>query len=1462
MYLNALKITPRMVNPQKVIVIFAIHLITSLVGLAQCPEINASSITSNFCIGNETTDLYFSEYIEADNAKCLEIYNGTGQSVNLYLEDYSLKVYLDGATTPTSIDLDNVIINNKNTLTICDLASNQEFLEKSDLSKDLLYDGNDAVALFHGNELIDQIGVIGCDPGATWKSGAGQRMHDAKLIRIPTKGVGAKGTYSNCKFTPLTTEWSIYSVDENTLGVHHSLLSNDCCTLCPSQLFNLNINKGTNLPQGGSIDWNYSSDPNFDPYFDGTYFISSIIPAVNCAPASGKVVFNEIMVSPLNNDDDTDNPTTGEWLELLGPAGTDIGCYLISDGDWVIRIPPNTILDQDGLFVIGFSAVSEKSIDLDLESCNCTFSNDQNKILTLDNTGEYILLFNGNDYSDALKYGNPAFNNSFPFGDIVAGGNIPTPSITGCVSNNFKLLTPNWAFTQLLPPAGHSYEREPDYFGNFIAEEGGSKGSCNVDLDNAVYPLVATYGFLDDLCNEHIYIKGKINPSYGDCDESSLASTEALEVCIACPKIDIHTTLMEDESIQVNGTTYDVNNPKGQETNVSTGDICNTTYDIDLQFRSAPVCPEFTVYNATAGTNCNDGCELCPNDAIEITLEGINLPQGTVDWYLGTTPNFDPYAGDGDYISSSNINVRTNEVTPCNPCPQLIALMVDACNQKPTIKESNNEFMIIASGGGIPLAGDIQIDLATQNNQNGPQNLDINLGPNPCTFLNTPEPLLIQSLRSSMNCNNVNIIPAGPNTPIPAAALVVVFMSSNVSISYDFDGLCANGETIYILQNSCTRTNGAFSNSSSNGTRTYKVFIDGCSCNSSISYNTSQVTNIANLQNGSYAYIDINGNLKIEKNVSCSAPPVETIPIPPLPSDIDPFFYFVPYELCSDDGVQNYYIKGIINPIYDGCAEVVTQTFSFTVDCTEPDLKTATLCVGSDLYNLKGIEDPNYTGGWSSSEVITESGGEFFFDPVAVGTYTFQYSPISNCGDTATTTIEVVNGTPTMLKDLTICVSESEVNLNDLILTDPLPDGEWSGTQVDNVNDLFDPSGLDGQEIEVTFTPDGTSGCSTEAIAKITINAQDTAILTDYAMCENDPILDLTTLIDATSTLTSGLFNGTGIDELNSTFDPTGLDGDYEITFVPTGDCVRPNSLIITVTPTQKPAINLNTSICSSANPLDLNSLSDPNHTTGIWTFNGSAVTTFDPDGKAPGDYEVIFESDEDCFQPVTATITIVDEIEISLLENEFCTHETTPYDLTLLQDPSYPTGTWSGDHVINGSEFDLDGLAPGKYTIYFQSDEPCVKLGETTIEIFQTDTPILEVPASICDDLSIIDLTTFNDPNYIDGSWSGTNVNNDMFDPSGLTAGTYTLTFKSNEPCIQENSIDIEILEETEPALVKPNDICNSAMPLDLTAYVDVNYPNGTWSGNGVSGTMFHWDNLHQHKPSNLVASLNYKYH
>ncbi len=391
------------------------------------------------------------------------------------------------------------------------------------------------------------------------------------------------------------------------------------CGMCKDATVSLSLDDGKNLPVGGQLSWYYGTSPTFNPAIgQGTLIGTVSIPSSDCDNASG-VKFNEVMVKPANNDDDMSSPTTGEWIELIGPPGTDISCYIISDGDWAITIPPGYSIPSDGLFVIGFTATAGPEVDLDVAGCGCTTGN-PNKVLTLDNNGEWLAMFDGTNTIDAFQYGSPSLLNTFPFGDLISGGTIPGAMLIGCVQN----YSPGFpSFTNYSPttPTGQTYSRKPDFSGAW-AVSCPTIGKCNTNGNSFPLTLQASFSGLN--CNQTIYLKALLTPTPGGCN-TVISPTYSL--FISCPESEFKKSLCAKETININGTIYDSSNPSGTEI-IPGGSYlgCDSIIHVNLNFN-----PEVTA-------TISGDFQICLGQSVSIPVSFTGTPPFTFTYKLNGLP--------------------------------------------------------------------------------------------------------------------------------------------------------------------------------------------------------------------------------------------------------------------------------------------------------------------------------------------------------------------------------------------------------------------------------------------------------------------------------------------------------------------------------------------------------------------------------------------------------------------------------------------------------------------------------------------------------------------------------------------------------------------------------------------------------------------------------------------------------
>lgn len=174
-------------------------------------------------------DLIISEYIEGSgNNKAVEIYNGTGNTVNL--ADYAMQVFSNGSTTPShSINLSGSL-GNGDVYVMAHASAQPDILAEADYTNAyaISFNGNDALAIYNSNtgQYVDIFGVIGDDPGSAWVADMGYSTADRTLVRKPEirNGITQNPTATGVNaFSTLATEWNMYSTDTFSYIGSHSL---------------------------------------------------------------------------------------------------------------------------------------------------------------------------------------------------------------------------------------------------------------------------------------------------------------------------------------------------------------------------------------------------------------------------------------------------------------------------------------------------------------------------------------------------------------------------------------------------------------------------------------------------------------------------------------------------------------------------------------------------------------------------------------------------------------------------------------------------------------------------------------------------------------------------------------------------------------------------------------------------------------------------------------------------------------------------------------------------------------------------------------------------------------------------------------------------------------------------------------------------------------------------------------
>jgi len=505
---------------------------------------------------------------------------------------------------------------------------------------------------------------------------------------------------------PLSFAWSNGATTEDISGLTPfsytiTVTDNNGCTA--SNTIGINTS--------GSISLSLDSINNAPACIntDGGIYISDSVTTAACT--SSTVVINEIMYRP--NNQNGQNPNTGEYIELLGPAGLDISCYVLTDGDWTITIPSGTTIPSDGLFTIGNDIVyGAGTFDLDAENCGCfTDGTGGGGLLILTDGGEYVSLFDASGaYLEGVIYGTPTVGfNDPPNGTATTGGFINTVGAAGCLSS---VNIPGPAVHQNAPggvASGTSLARNPDGSGSFVAQAGGSLNSCN-------FGPVATATYLWSNGATTQDITGLGAGTYTVTATSSGGCTATETYTVTEPSTIVSNIDSVDNALcngANNGAIYTSASSGGGPltyswstgdttaniSNLTAGSYCLTI--TDSLGCSETVCQTLTepaAININIDTTINILCNGDNTGSINITTTG-GTPSYNYQWSNGNTTQNLSNTGANSYIvtvTDANNCISTASATINEPTP---ILLLDSIGNVSCGGTSDGRITITPSGG-------------------------------------------------------------------------------------------------------------------------------------------------------------------------------------------------------------------------------------------------------------------------------------------------------------------------------------------------------------------------------------------------------------------------------------------------------------------------------------------------------------------------------------------------------------------------------------------------------------------------------------------------------------------------------------------------------------------------------------------------------------------------------------------
>jgi gliding motility-associated-like protein len=534
---------------------------------------------------------------------------------------------------------------------------------------------------------------------------------------------------------------------------------------------------------------------------------------------------------------------------------------------------------------------------------------------------------------------------------------------------------------------------------------------------------------------------------------------------------------------------------------------------------------------------------------------------------------------------------------------------------------------------------------------------------------------------------------------------------------------------------------------------------------------------------------------------------------------------------------------GIINTslgiFHPGIATGGNHTISYTVsngECSDNDDITIIVysnpdpqitdagpfCETQSPVNLN-VNEPG--GVWSGNGITDASAG--IFDPgiAGAGNHNITYT-VGNgtCLAETSTIIHVDNSVDATITPAgPFCETDSPITL-----TAMESGGLWSGNGITNVNSgIFNP-GIAGQGNH-TINYSITNGeCSDDDNIIIHVDdVPDASIIGTYAFCEDDSPVNLN------SASPGGIWSGTGItDAVNGTFDPTlAQAGNHSITYTLTnGECVADDNINIEISESVDATITPAGPYCETQTTVNLNAVSSG----GTWSGTGiidAENGVFSPAVAQVGSHTITYTvANVNCSDTDTQIIQVDDFPDATIIS-------TGPYCISegvVSLNASSTGGVWSGNGIVDEltGAFDPQIAGAGSHNItYTITNGSCNANDNQIIVVDEAVDASISETGPYCETQSSVSLSAVSPG----GIWSGTgitNVNQGLFSPVQVGAGTYTVQYSvQNGSCSDTDTYDILVDEYPDPSISDPGALCINSNPITLSTATS----GGIWAGNGI---------------------------
>ncbi|CAN5749906.1 hypothetical protein BH11BAC7_BH11BAC7_25910 [soil metagenome] len=352
-----------------------------------------------------------------------------------------------------------------------------------------------------------------------------------------------------------------------------------------------------------------------------------------------------------------------------------------------------------------------------------------------------------------------------------------------------------------------------------------------------------------------------------------------------------------------------------------------------------------------------------------------------------------------------------------------------------------------------------------------------------------------------------------------------------------------------------------------------------------------------------------------------------------------------------------------------------------------------------------------------------------------------------------------------------------------------------------------------------TVTVNDASGCSGAQSFSITIVCPTggASLSSLPAQCDNGTMY---TLVEGSPA--GGTYSGTGVS--GGMFDPAAGTQTITYTLIDVYGCTQTTSGSITVNAAPSVSLSSFTAVCDNGGMV---TLSGESPTGGTWSGTNVSGNMFDPSSGSQS-IMYMYTDANGCSDMASQTFTVNAAPAVTLSSfNAVCDNG----GMVTLTGESPAGGTWSGTNV-SGNMFDPS--AGSQSIMYMYTDaNGCSNMATQTLTVNAAPTVTLSSFTTVCDNGGMVTLTGESPAG---GTWSGTNVSGNMFDPS---AGTQAVSYMYTDAngCSATATQQFTVNAAPTITITSINAICSNSSMLTLTGATPA---GGTWSGTGVSAGQF----------------------